>query len=341
MKLSKRFVNTLSVGIILLFMAANAQEFVFVSDRLLRFDHAIVEGDYHLQSDLFIYRSGSEVRLTRTPDQDEYDPMPSPDGRLVAYAAQDALHPAGEQTWAWRFEVIDLLLGQRLASWELPNSRDMTRPAGGFSITWLPDSHGFIAMVPRGNDAWMIHQFTLGESDSTLLADGASPVLSPDGRYLAFANPRIGIFDIKRGEHVMWTAGDHPLGWFDDTHLFVASPEMLELVDITTGERQQLFDYYGLYGTLAWSPSGRHYGFSLLQDDAWYLIIANRNHKSDNYVQLNGQLFSFDWLKNDTLVYSFMTSADDLAIASIDLAGNNPILVDSHMNDFDARAIPR
>lgn len=333
----------------LLLPVAPAQEFVFVSDRNLRNDGRMIDGYFYTQPELYMYKDGSEIRLTRTPDRYEADPAPSPDGRLIAHAWREVADPPEEaSTWQWHLAVIDTLLGKEQAGWTLPHSQDLTRPADGFRMEWLADGSGFLALVPRADGGWEVRRFDLGGAEGERVLVGAEgervmtgygPFLSPNQRYLAVErNGRPRVRALTGGEEAVLPPGT-VLGWYDDEHLFVAADGGLGLVGVSRGEWRRVVDYDGFYHGLSVSPDRQRYAFLLLQNQRWYVVFLDREHRYLTDFSIPGAAHGIDWIAPDKVLVNFETEEGDLAIASVDLEGNYPFLVDSFGHDYGGRAL--
>lgn len=332
--------SLLSILVVTLLTFAHAQEFVFVSDRVYRSLQAY-DGYFWRQNDLFLYRNGSELRLTRTPELAEYDPTPTASGSRVAYAVKPTDEPPGSGHWdfRWQYRVIETPLGREVARWDMPNAETLalTRPAGGFIIRWL-DEDTFFAQVPDAEWNWEVHQFSISTGEHQFVTRGYGIALSPDKRWLATERNGISyVLELSTGQEIALAAGE-PLGWLDAQHLFVARPDALYLVELETERETQLFNYYGLYYSFTVSPDAKHYAFTLHQDDSWYVfILDNAHHEVLSYSYPN-HVEQPDWLDSERLVFGLMAS-DNSMIVLLDVRGNDPILVDSQGFDYGARAL--
>lgn len=330
-------IKRLLVMLILILGTTQAQHFVFVSDRGLQSFQANEEGRFPVQSDLFIYRDGSEIRLTRTTDQSEYDPSPSPDSQLLAYAVTHVDH--SDETRSWSYRVIDLPLGREVASFDIARSTGETRPAGGFQITWL-DSTQFLAQVWGSAHDWEIHRFTLGNVDSEFIARGFGIALSPDKQRLVTEfNEMVKVVDIQTGEHTLQAAGT-PLAWYDDTQIFVTRPDSLMLLDTDSQSLSQLANYLGWYYDLRVSPDQLHYAYVSEYEDAWYVTIVNRNHDEVAERSFISYVTGLEWLTSDQLILT-LYEGEKSKLVVLDFLGNAPYLVDSAGYDYGARALNR
>src|SRR5690625_1302 len=170
-----RAVLLLTAVLLSLFTAA-AQEFVFTSNRLPAGTLA-VDGSRLPQNELFLYRGGSELRLTATLDEEEWDPAVSPSGRYLAYVVSHGVPdwstdaPAPELSWSLR--IMDLEDHLVLEEWPVPAADGHTRPAGGFGIGWYPAEDALLLQHPGpAADNVTITRFTVGEEKPEVLTRG-------------------------------------------------------------------------------------------------------------------------------------------------------------------------
>src|SRR5690554_4382213 len=121
---------------VLLGPPAAAQEFIFVTGRMSALPSFAADGQLLSQNELFLYRDGSQIRLTFTPEVSEWDPRPSPSGRYLAYVVNQLV-----TDWeavdvmldgVWHLRIMDLETLEILQEWELPDTTSVWRPAGGF-----------------------------------------------------------------------------------------------------------------------------------------------------------------------------------------------------------------
>jgi hypothetical protein len=314
-----------------------AQHFVFVSDRGLQSFQANEEGRFPVQNDLFIYRDGSEIRLTRTTDQSEYDPSPSPDSQLLAYAVTHVNHY--DETRSWSYRVIDLPLGREVASFDIARSTGETRPAGGFQITWL-DNTQFLAQVWGSGNHWEIHRFTLDNAESEFVTHGFGIALSPDKQRLVTEfNEMVKVVDLETGEHTLQAAAS-PLAWYNDTHIFVTRPDSLMLLDTDSQSLNQMASYLGWYYDLRVSPDQTHYAYVSEYEDTWYVTIVNRNHEEVAERSFISYVTGLEWLTSDQLILT-LYEGERSKLVVLDFLGNAPYLVDSAGYDYSARALHR
>jgi Tol biopolymer transport system component/predicted Ser/Thr protein kinase len=207
----------------------------------------------------------------------EYHPALSPDGRYLAYAAGDALHP--------RVYVRQVEGGRPLL---LTDDSSDTQ----FAPSWFPDGSRVLYASPRG-------LFSVAASGGRPRPEAppsaSGPViwaaLAPDGRTIAYVVAD-SIWLKGSGESPRFLATSYSLTgcrWSPDgTRLACAAGDALytqvgslfgnvatswiELVDATTGARKALTDSTALNHSPAWSPSGR-----------WIYFVSNRQGTNDIY----------------------------------------------------------
>ncbi|RME09515.1 MAG: hypothetical protein D6802_11815 [Ardenticatenia bacterium] len=126
---------------------------------------------------------GAWVRLTATPD-DERDPVWSPDGTRLAYAARRAKN--------WDVYLLDLRDGSE--------TRLTTDPHYDGEPAWSPDGTRLAFVSQRAGDLDIFLLDLRDGSLQNLTADSPahefSPAWSPDGRTLAFISTRNGTGDL-------------------------------------------------------------------------------------------------------------------------------------------------
>lgn len=338
-----RLAAVVGTAILAVALPAFAQDFLFSTNRIYRSEGARGPSGSERQFELYHYRNGSEVRLTHSLDRHEYEPVPSTDGRHVAFVATQALQPDAEESrgWSWRVGVISLLLGQEVAGWDLPNTLGMTAPASGFRPTWLAGGKSLLVQVPDPEGGWEVHRFDVGSPSSERVARGYGLTLSPDGTRVATTrNGVVYATSLADGQESPLTAGD-PLAWHDQDQLFVATARGLELVNADTETRTLLFDYPGYYGELAVAPGGEHYALALLQDESWFLMLIDRNHALVEDYLMPGAIYDIGWLDSERVLFTIAPAERDFGIATIDLDGNDPYIVDSWADDIQGRPIRR
>ena len=316
---------------------ALAQDFLFLSDRIPRLEVQADAESYTGQMDVFVYRSGSEVRLTYTDDVSEFDPVPSPDGRYLAVASSSFVYPRPLEVSSWHYSVIDTLLSREVARFEMPASLGSLRPAGGFQITWLPDGSAFLAHVPKENFEWSIYRFDVQALSSEFVTDGFGISLNRDASKLATSlDGLVHVVDLISLERVDLIEGE-PFAWTTDEDLLIARPNSFRLIDSGTGEGQELFDFFGFYSGFAWSPDFENYAFILSQQETWFVVAVTSEHAFIDEYKLPGVIDSVDWLSRDTLVVSYLKESGDFAIIELKVDGTRRTLVDSWVHDYGIR----
>jgi hypothetical protein len=319
--------------------SGSAQRFVFSSDRIRQ---EMTSPLSEAQNDLYLFDAGSEIRLTSTPDQAEYDPSPSPDGQLIAYASTNFIAGATdfEASWAWRYQVIDLA-GRELASWDLPGGENTFRPAGGFDIVWQAGSRSFLAQGYDSAGAWEILHFSLGEAGSVPLAKGFGIVQSNDGRFLVtMRDGAVYVIEIATGLESALGEG-YPLGWTPDSSaVFLERNFALLLVPPASPDRHKVVGDSGPYLALDWSPGRSAYAYTIVHEDGTSAVFF---HDQRNTFQgsfgVEGSVDSFDWLDDERLVFELAPSPEERLIGVIDRSGNVVVLVDSAGEDQTPRTL--
>lgn len=325
---------------LMFFTNSQGQDFLFLSDRVPRIDPFDAEDSYVGQVDVFMYREGSEVRLTYTDTESEFDAVPSPDGRYMALASSSFVYPVELEASSWHYYVIDTLLGRRVASFEMPNSEGTLRPAGGFQITWLADGSAFLAQVPSSDFMWQIHKFDLESQTSEFLMDGFGVVLNDDATRLASSEEgQVKVLDLASGEIFDVIEGS-PLAWTQDNHLLITQPNSFRLMDGVLRNGQEIFDFFGFYSGFKWSPARSNYAFVLAQQESWFVVAVEANHAFMNEFEIEGVIDSLDWLSETELLVSYLKSEDDFAIAKLNLDGSVHTIVDSWVHDYGVRVSP-
>lgn len=326
---------TVALTCLLTLAAASAQRFVFVSTRAPEAD--FIAYDRPWQSEVFAYRDGSEIRLTRTPHASEYDPAPSPSGGLVAFLALDHADEGARDSWGWNLAVVEALTGREVATWRLPNTTGMTRPSGGFQPTWESEM-ALLVQVPSAGGAWEVHRFAVGEAGSTVVTEGFGVALQPGGRLLATErSDGTNLVDLATGVERHLAAGT-PLAWWGD-HLFVAQEGSLALVDVSVGAPLQLSTESGYFTELRVGSDRRLYAYIRLVDggSSSELVVADENHRPVMRYEAEGWLSGLDWLADGRLVLAHEPLDGDVEILVLDLEGRG-FAVNSSGVDHSPRA---
>ena len=156
---------------------------------------------WHTNTDLYLVGidGGEPENLTRSLPGADQHPVPSPDGRLLAFLSQER---AGFEADRWRLMVLDL--ATRTIREALPRfDRSVS------AMLWTPDGQGFVVGAEdRQRDA--VYRATLGGRIEQRLAWGNTSQLSlsMDGTAAAFVNDAID----RPGQVFAWdvAAGGQP-----------------------------------------------------------------------------------------------------------------------------------
>lgn len=324
---ARRGAGLIVLAIMLAATTGYAQRFIFATDR------DFVESTAVLQSELFLYEDGSQLRLTRTPDQSEYDAAVSPDGNWIAYAVL-----VDEVTRAWEYQVRAIDDETIVARFPVNDEGlDMTRPAGGFPLRWADDER-FVAQTADANFDWSVVRFNRN-GDSTTLASGYGVALSPGSSRLATGRDGESyLIDIGSGDEVRLADGT-PLGWYDDDGVLVFRDDAVYLVSTADGSETLLHDDLGYSFAFAWSPARRYYALLGVRLEQPYLLVYDPDHALVSSRDLAGAVNDISWLDDDTLLFSAQLGEDSLVL-SIDLTGRETVLVESFGSDFAPLALP-
>lgn len=301
-----------------------AQDFVFVSNRLPAEPPVSDSGQLMRQNELFRYEDGSEIRLTFTPSDNEWDPQPSPSGRYVAYYANDTVvdWAAAElpDTWDWYLRILDLESGLLLEEWLLPDSAGSTRMAGGFQTAWLPDESGLYAQVMDAGHDGLIARFTIGSPTAMAVSRGTGLHLDAARGWLATAlDGYATVIDPFSGNQYPLVLGE-PLGWVGD-QLVVGGAGPLMLMDPVTAERNVLDSSADYYPFFAVSPAGSRYvwlSYSL-DSTGTRLVVTDGNFAPVASWLRADYIESAHWLDEGTLLLTGML-ADTMAITRLDVS---------------------
>ncbi len=139
---------------------------------------------WHTDSDLYVVdlEGGTPVNLTEALDGSERHPVPSPDGRMLAFLSQER---AGFESDRWRLMVRDLARG---------GTREVTRrfDRSVGSLMWTPDSRGFV-FTAQDRHRNAVYRTTLAGQIEQRLAWGNTTQLSlaADGETAALVNDAI------------------------------------------------------------------------------------------------------------------------------------------------------
>ena len=289
---------------------AAAQSFVFVSNRLAADPEIGPSGAQLSQNELFLYEDGSEIRLTFTPGQDEWDPAVSPSGRYLAYVVSDRIidwdAPDLPASWSWQLRVMDLDSRLLLEQWQLPSGSDTTRPAGGFDIAWSADEQGLFVQGTDAQHEGLIARVTVGDDGVETVGRGVGIELNPglgwfattlDG-YATVIDPLYGAsYPLVMGEAVAWL-GDR---------LVVGGMGPLLLIDPITAERVTLGPDGGYYAQFVTSPDGSRHAWLryTLEDNGTVVTVTDANFRTvDSWSQ--DYVADVRWLDDETLLLAGM-----------------------------------
>lgn len=308
--------------------SGHAQRFVFATDR------DFVESTVILQSELFLYDDGSQLRLTRTPEQSEYDAAVSPGGDWLVYAVL-----VDEATQAWEYQVRAIDDETIVARFPVNDeATDMTRPAGGFPLRWA-DNARFVAQTADADFDWSVVRFNRN-GDSTPLAQGYGVALSPGSSQLATGRDGVSyVIDVESGDEARLADGT-PLGWYDDDGVLIFRDDAVYLVSAADGSEALLHDDLGYSFAFAWSPARRYYALLGVRFEQPYLLVYNPDHELVSSRDLAGAVNDISWLDDSTMLFSTQLGEDSLVL-SIDLTGRETVLVESFGSDFAPLALPQ
>lgn len=316
---------------------AMAQRFVFVSSRAPEADYFAYDRPW--QSEIFVYRDGSEIRLTHTTHASEYDPAPSPDGRLVAYVALDHTDESARESWSWYLGIVDALTAREVARWPLPNSVGMTRPSGGFQPTWVGAETVWV-QAPDENLEWQVLAYALGQRSPQLVTHGFGIVRHGAGGLVATErSDGTYLVDPAAGSEQRLTTGT-PLAWWHDS-LFVAQLNRLLLVATETGAARAVSEEPGFYSELELNPSATLYAYLRVGSEGvgTELVVADEAHQVVMEFVDDGWLSSLDWLDDERLVVARESLDGDVEVLTLDLLARG-LIVNSSGVDHSPRAMP-
>ena len=208
--------------------------------------------DAGLRSDLLAASSsGGPVRnLTRSPTWDELGPVPSPDGRMVAYRRwrmrwhedSDEAPLPGNELWVKR---LDTGAARKLGT-------TSSQPA------WSPDSR-WIAV----GDGGPLKVIDVASGAARELAQGAGPSWSPDGSRIAFlAQDGIAVVHVESGGVTRLRVGARlPLWSPSGDTILLSTGSGLSTVN-ADGSGLRPLTSTGSSTAAAWSPDGGQIAFA-------------------------------------------------------------------------------
>lgn len=324
----RRYLAVLPITLLLVLLTSGyAQRFIFATDR----DY-IESND--IQSELFLYDGGSQLRLTRTLDQSEYDAALSPDGTWLAYAAL-----TDETAQTWEYQVRGLDDDTILVRFPISGSAEMTRPAGGFPIRWI-DNERFVGQVADNDFDWSVVMFDR-DGESMVLSRGYGMALSPDRTTLATdRDGTVYLLDLTGDDDALPLAAGTPLSWLDDETVMVFRDEAIELLDVTSAESEVLHDGLGYSFDLLWNRERSYYAVLGVRFEQPYVLVYSPDHRLVSSRDLIGLVNEIAWLGSDTLLFASQVE-EDVFILSLDLTGRETILINSFGSDFAPVAAPQ
>jgi serine/threonine-protein kinase len=215
-------------------------------------------------SQIWVYDPARQTRSAFATDVHSLNPLWTPDGRRIAYAASDG----GGTDVFWR-----------VADAGSPAERLLTREGPQYPTSWSRDGRLLIFSDGLANafDIWML---PLGGQPRSLVATPASESnaqLSPDNRWIAYQSNESGRLDVyvrpfpnvNDGKWTISTAGGQRPAWSPDgTELFYAADSGIMRVPVgmrgsrfVAGPPEQLFNgpYDLSYTSYAVSKDGTHF----------------------------------------------------------------------------------
>jgi dipeptidyl aminopeptidase/acylaminoacyl peptidase len=151
---------------------------------------------WHTNSDLYVVdiEGGTPENLTQALDGSERHPVPSPDGRMLAFLSQDR---AGFESDRWRLMVRD---ADRGGTREV--TRRFDRSVGSF--VWSPDSRGFVFTAQDGHRNAVYRATLAGQIEQRLVWGNTTQLsLAADGETATFVNDAID----RPGQVFHWNIG--------------------------------------------------------------------------------------------------------------------------------------
>ncbi len=195
----------------------------------------------------------------------EGEPAISPDGNLVAYAAE-----------------VDGNLDVYVVDARGGSPRRVTDdPADDSAPAWFPDGASLAFVSERGGETAVWKTTPLGEGATLLLHDAACPAVAPDGRRLAVASAapggylRIAVASLDAPEALriltgaddgLWNHRD-PAWSPDGTQICYATQHDLRIVPAAGGRPRRLLGGGTYDSGPVWSPDGRHVYFGSMRGD--------------------------------------------------------------------------
>ena len=208
-----------------------------------------------------------ESRQITTRPGLEGDPAISPDGRSVAFLAQN-----GE---GWDIWIVDVKGGSPL--------RLVADGAVNASPAWFPDGSAlaFACYTGQSSNIWKVPRF--GGAPIFLVPEALDPAVSPDGRRIAFARSerggysRIWAADIGAPRSARRLTGDSDGVWNhlrpswspDGRTICYQDNNDLWVVPAEGGKARNLTSDDAADSNPVWSPDGKHIYFDSLREEGY------------------------------------------------------------------------
>ena len=238
---------------------------------------AAVEGDPQIYS---VGASGALAQLTFSTAAPASSPVPSPDGRLVAFTRKDELwvmrpdgreqrrlatRVAGTVTWTPDSRRVAFVAGQGIRAVPHDGGRSILLVRQGRLPAWSADGSTF-AYVTTENSGERMHVRRGARRYDFASASGSAVRLSvsPDGTQLAVVGS--GRIEIDRfdGKRLRVVAGFAAAWSPDGRRLAIKDIDGLALLIVDTGARRTLARPNSASRELAWSPDGRELAYYAL-----------------------------------------------------------------------------
>ena len=217
-----------------------------------------------------------ERRLTANPSEDPIlRVVISPDGKYVAYSDSNGIH---------------------LKLVTTGETRTLPQTEGLVATSWSPDGARLAAMAINVEVPGIWTMSVLADKPRKLNERGSTPVFSPDGSLIAFADVEKrtaangGTWEGFREMWVMDSNGDHPRR-------------------LVTAKLEEI-----LGGLPAWAPNGKRVAYFKVHNGPFEHIIESRDLNGEHpatAVSDSKMVWSLCWLPNGHVIYSREQSAED------------------------------